>query len=72
MQENLFTNYLGKGFLKIYLQFYLKKYLQITLKKICTNLLTKNKYSDPILFTEKKRFFFIVFIENKTFTILFN
>ena len=68
MHENLFPNYLGKGFLKIYL----KKYFQIILKKICTNLLTKNKYSDPILFTEKKRFFFIVFIENKTFTILFN
>ena len=67
MHENLFTNYLGKGFLKIYL----KKYLQITLKKICTNLLTKNKYSDPILFTEKEMIF-LVFIENKTFTILFN
>ena len=67
MHENLFTNYLGKGFLKIYL----KKYFQIILKKICTNWLTKNKYSDPILFTEKKMIF-LVFIENKTFTILFN
>ena len=56
MQENLFTNYLGKGFLKIYLQFYLKKYLQITLKKIYTNLNIWIQF-----YLHKKMIFFILF-----------
>ena len=48
MQENLFTNYLGEGFLKIYLQFYLKK---IIFTNYFKKDLYKFKYLDTILFT---------------------